>query len=548
MAAFLVRRLLSGLLLILLLTFLTFFVFNEIPTNPACLVVACGPHTSTTDEQIREADHTLGIDRSVFVQYGDFVWKLVRHADLGKAWTQDNQVGSLIGDALPATASLVLGGMVLMLMLALPLSCISALRPRSPADRSLLAASVLGLAIHPFVLGLTIRDFFGNQLGIFESGYCPLTGESAGTPVSQNGVFTTVGGCGGPADWAKHMFIPWVVFALFFLPLYMRMLRVRLLEVFSEPWISTARAKGASERRVVLGHAMRNAIGPVLPMLAIDAGTAITAAIYVETVFGLSGLGTLAVTAFSGQAGGYDLPLTAGIVVTVGAFVVLLNIAADVAGAWIDPRTRERAARGLIPVPAAVAARPRVQRGLSLAVVAAGLVLLALFVGLGRGKARSGIELGTPVRTLHVNWSDAYPAPGPAALATHVSRIDLGVYGWRVRATIANRSGTPVPVENLQVPPAFGGGALGPEPYPNQPISLLVRGPDRFGSIILQVYEAKQFDPPLPATLKPHETWRGTFAGTGKVKPDSLFYVGFGQFTLNGRPISFSSEKSATAL
>src|SRR5262249_18344098 len=120
MAAFLVRRLLSGLLLIALLTFLTFVVFNEIPTNPACLVVACGPHTSTTDEQIREADHTLGIDRSVFVQYGDFVWKLVRHRDFGKAWTRNEQVGTLIGDALPATASLVVGGMALMLLLALP--------------------------------------------------------------------------------------------------------------------------------------------------------------------------------------------------------------------------------------------------------------------------------------------------------------------------------------------------------------------------------------------------------------------------------------------
>src|SRR5205085_8081452 len=168
--------------------------------------------------------------------------------------------------------------------------------------------------------------------------------------------------CGGPVEWAKHLFIPWCVFALFFLPLYMRMLRVRLLETFSEPWISTARAKGASERRVVLGHALRNAIGPVLPMIAIDAGTAITAAIYVETVFGLNGLGTLAVTAFSGQAGGYDLPLTAGIVTIVGVFVVLLNIGADVAGAWVDPRTRERATRGLIPLPAAVAAHPRPQR------------------------------------------------------------------------------------------------------------------------------------------------------------------------------------------
>jgi len=547
MAAFLVRRLLSGLLLIVLLTFLTFFVFNEIPTNPACLVVACGPHTTTTDEQIREADHSLGIDRSVFVQYGDFVWKLVRHADLGKAWTREAQVGTLIGDALPATASLVLGGMVLMMLLALPLGCISALRPRSPVDRSLLAASVIGLAVHPFVLGIAIRDFFGNQLGVFETGYCPLTGTSAGTPVFQNGVLTTTPGCGGPVDWATHLLIPWIVFALFFLPLYMRMLRVRLLEVFSEPWISTARAKGASERRVVLGHAMRNAIGPVLPMLAVDAGTAITAAIYVETVFGLSGLGTLAVTAFSGQTGGYDLPLTAGIVVTVGAFVVLLNILADVAGAWVDPRTRERAARGLIPLPAPVAARPRLQRGLSVAFVAAALVLVALIVGLGRGKARSGIELGTPVRTLHVSWSDVYPTSGAPAIATHVSRIDLGVYGWRARATIANRGSARVPVEDVQVPPAFGGGGPGPQPYPHQPTSLLVRGQDRYGSTILQVFDAKEFDPPLPAVLKPHETWRGTFAGTGKVKSGALLFVGFGQFTLDNRPISFSTDKSTDA-
>ena len=107
MGAFFVRRLLSGLLLIGLLTFLTFVVFNEIPTNPACLVVACGPHTTTTDAQIRAADHRLGIDRSVFVQYGDFAWRLVRHGDFGTAWTSQSSVGTLIGQALPVTASLV---------------------------------------------------------------------------------------------------------------------------------------------------------------------------------------------------------------------------------------------------------------------------------------------------------------------------------------------------------------------------------------------------------------------------------------------------------
>jgi peptide/nickel transport system permease protein len=497
--------------------------------------VACGPHTTTTDEQIREADHTLGIDRSVFVQYADFEWNVLRHGDFGAAWTQQARVGSLIGAALPVTASLVAGGMVLMMLLALPLGCVSALRPRSPVDRGLLAVSVVGLAIQPFVLGITIRDFFANQLGIFEPGYCPLTDRSQ------------LARCGGPVDWAKHLLVPWCVFALVFLPLYMRMLRVRLLETFNEPWIATARAKGASERRVVLGHALRNAIGPVLPMLAVDAGTAITAAIYVETVFGLSGLGTLAVGAFSGQAGGYDLPLTAGIVMVVGAFVVLLNIAADVAGAWVDPRTRDRGTKGLIPLPAPVAARPNVRRGVTAALAVGTLALLALAVGYG-GKAKAGVELGTPVRTLHVSWTDVYhlPGAGRAAIVTHVDRIELGVYGWRVHASITNRSAAALPLENIIEPP-FPGATAGPQAYPRQPTSLLVRGPDQFGGTILQVHAATDYVPQLPRALRPHETWRGTFAGVGKIKSGALFYAGFGQFEWNGQLISISSAKSATA-
>src|SRR4051812_26370585 len=228
MAAFLVRRTLSGLLMIVLLTFLTYFVFNEIPTNPACIVVACGPHTTTTDAQILAADHRLGIDRSVFVQYGDFAWKLIRHGDFGSAWTTHDQVGTLIGDALPITASLVGGGMLLMLLLAIPLGALAATRPRSPTDRGVLALSVIGLAIHPFVLGLTILNFFVQRLHVYDFSYCPLPGRSQFPSSTQfTGTFT---GCGGPVDWARHLAVPWFVFALLFLPLYMRMIRVRLLE------------------------------------------------------------------------------------------------------------------------------------------------------------------------------------------------------------------------------------------------------------------------------------------------------------------------------
>jgi peptide/nickel transport system permease protein len=543
MAAFLVRRVLSGMLLVGLLVFLTFFVFNEIPTTPACLVVACGPKTTTTDAMIRDAEHQLGIDRSVFVQYGDYVWKLVSRGDFGTAWTSHFSVGAQIGQALPVTASLVGGGMLLMMLLALPLGCIAALRPRSPIDRGLLAFSVIGLAIHPFVLGLVIRDFFATHFQI-NSAYCPLTGSG-------------LGGCGGLADWAGHLFVPWIVFALFFLPLYMRMLRVRLLETFSEPWISTARAKGASETRVVLGHALRNAIGPVLPMLAVDAGTAITASIYVELVFGLPGLGQLAVGALSGAAGGYDLPLAVGVVTVIGAFVVLLNIAADVAGAWLDPRIRTKTASGLIPLPRAIASHPRARRGLNVAVGAALAAVLAVAIT-HRAQSSSGrFDLGTPIKTVPANWTDANRLESTVKegartvtkrgfLETHVTKVEFGPHGWRVHASVANNSGLALRLFTFDAPP---GTTIS---YPQQPMSLLVQTDIGFGSRTLKPLAAKDFTPAFPQLLKAHATWTGTFSGPDTVKRGSDFYVGFGQFAYAeslsfAQPFSTSTAKSATA-
>jgi peptide/nickel transport system permease protein len=542
---FILRRILSGILLIGVLTFLTFFVFNEIPTNPACLVVACGPHTTTTDAMIRAADHQLGIDRSVFVQYGDWVWHVVRGGDFGESWTAKQKVGGMLGGALPVTASLVLGGVALMLLLALPLGAIAATRPRTPADRGILAASVFGLAIHPFVLALFIRDFFGEHFHVFDFSYCPLFGSNPA-------------GCGGPIDWAGHLAVPWVVFALFFLPLYMRMIRVRLLETYSEPYISTARAKGASERRVLQHHALRNAIGPLLPMLAIDAGTALTAAIYIETVFGLQGLGSLAVGALSGEAGGFDLPLVAGVVFVVGAFVVVLNVAADVAGAWVDPRIRQRSTSGLIPLPRSIDARPRVRLALNLAVGVALVALLAVAVANPGSGSGPGARLVPPVHTVKLAWDDVTRISGVIApatkssptqmgsgyLETKVTAVEFGKAGWRVHASVADVGHVPV-----RVLPEAPAGA--PVFYPRQPFSLIVQTDAGSGTKTLQPFAASSFDPPVPQMLKPGETWSGTFSGSDPVKKGALFYVGFGQFgydpVYNPTLFSITSQKSGHA-
>jgi peptide/nickel transport system permease protein len=544
MTEFVLRRVLSGVLLIALLTFLTYFVFNEIPTNPACLVVACGPHTTTTDAMIRDADHQLGIDRPVYVQYGHFVWQLVRHGNFGSSWTAQQKVRTMIGDALPVTASLVGGGMLLMLLLAVPLGSLAATRPRSPVDRTLLGVSIVGIAIHPFVLGITIEQWVGTHLHVTDFSYCPLTGSS---PT----------GCGGPVDWAGHLAVPWLVFALLFLPIYMRMIRVRLLETLGEPWVSTARAKGASESRVVFKHAMRNAIGPVLPMLAIDAGTAITAAIYVETVFGLQGIGSLAVKAFSGAQGGFDLPLTVGIVTVVGAFVVLLNVASDVAGAWLDPRVRSKSSSGLIPLPAYVAERPRLQVALNVALgaVLVGLLGLAIFHG-GNGPA-THVDPGKPLTTMRLGWDDFYRLEGslpPTSTGTvvtgrgelemKVSRVDFGPHGWRAHASVANESAFTVSI-NATTP----AGTLAA--YPLQPFSLVIQTDTGTGTKYLKPLPARDFVPALPTVLKPHQSWRGTFAGSDPVPHGVLFYAGFGQFNFagqfGGRAFSTSSVRSAKA-
>jgi peptide/nickel transport system permease protein len=540
MAALLIRRLISGVLLIFLLTFLTFVVFNEIPTNPACLVVACGPGTTTTDAQIREADHRLGIDRSVFAQYETFASHLVRHGDLGTAWTTPRAVRAMISQALPITASLVGGGMLLTLLLAIPLGCLGAARPRSSLDRGLLAGSVAGIAIHPFVLGVLILDFSAVHLHIYDFSYCPLTATSSS-------------GCGGPVGWLSHMAVPWLVFALLFLPLYMRMIRTRLLETLSEPWIATARAKGASETRIMLFHALRNATGPVLPMLAIDAGTAITAAIYVETVFGLQGLGSLAVRAFSGQAGGYDLPLSVGIVTVVGTFVVLLNVAADIGGAWLDPRIRTNSTSGLIPLPRAIRNRPCARRTLNgaVGVAAAAAVLLAVTHNDQDGAAR--VELGQPVAVARPRWSDFTRLQAQVGrrlehgyLQTTVTQVEIGRSGWRVHAAIANVS--PLKLRLAGQAPGI------PISYPNQPFSLLIQTDTGSGRKFLKPIPATEFIPALPDVLAARGKWSGTFAGPDALPHHATYLVGFGQFSYDTaagsqafapRPFSTSTSKSA---
>jgi peptide/nickel transport system permease protein len=234
-------------------------------------------------------------------------------------------VNSLVGNAAPVTASLVFGGVVMWMLIALPIGILSALRPRSLLDRAAMTFVLIGISAHPIWIGLILSYFFGFRWGIFPiSGYCDAINPSFGSD------------CGGVVQWAYHMFLPWCTFALLNAALYVRMIRANVIETLNEDYVRTARAKGAPEAVVLRSHVLRNALLPVATMLGMDIGIALAGAVFTESVFSLPGLGHTAVQALFNL----DLPTVQGIVVFATLAIIVFNLLVDVLYAWIDPRIR----------------------------------------------------------------------------------------------------------------------------------------------------------------------------------------------------------------
>jgi peptide/nickel transport system permease protein len=352
--SFIAKRTAVSALQLVLLSVATFAIYFAVPVDSATILVGLSTQRATQEERDR-ANRALGTDRPVVVQYADWASGLVR-GDFGISWLSAEVTleGELVGvpvrdvlfDAAKVTGSLALGGAVVIVLLAVPLGMLAATRPRGMLDRTVLLVSLIAISTHPLVVAVLLRAVGAEQLGIAPPfGYCPLF-EPTIRPESDETVLAPLQQqtCGGLVDWAHHLLLPWIAFALFLLALYVRMLRARTLEVLSEDYIRTARAKGLPEWRVVTRHAARNAIAPVVTMLAMDIGMAVGVAIYLETVFRLPGLGRLALAALAGEVG-YDLPMILGVVVFTGIVIIVLNLVADLVVALLDPRVREAGSR-----------------------------------------------------------------------------------------------------------------------------------------------------------------------------------------------------------
>jgi peptide/nickel transport system permease protein len=297
----------------------TYVIFFIIPANPARL--ACGQRA--TQDCIDRAAKFLGTDRPIYVQYGKFLKRLVIDRSLGRSFTNRQSVNHVIAEAAPVTASLLFGGVVFWMALAVPIGILSALRPRSLLDRLAMVFVLIGISAHPVWIGLIFAYFIGFKAGLTPiTGYCDFINPS--------------GDCGGPVQWAYHLILPWATFAILFAAVYVRMIRANVMEALTEDYVRTARAKGAPEWLVMRSHVLRNAMLPVVTMLGMDIGLGLGGAVFTETVYGLPGLGKTAITAINGV----DLPVLQGIVVFSTTMIIFFNLMVDLFYAWIDPRIR----------------------------------------------------------------------------------------------------------------------------------------------------------------------------------------------------------------
>jgi len=319
MFRYLVRRILWAIVLFIAVTMVTYVIFFIIPANPARL--ACGQRA--TQDCIDRAAKFLGTDQPIYVQYLKFLKRLVIDHSLGRSFTNRQSVNHVIAEAAPVTASLLLGGVIFWMMLAVPIGILSALRPRSLLDRLAMVFVLVGISAHPVWIGLIFAYFIGYKAGLTPiTGYCDLVNPS--------------GDCGGPVQWAYHLILPCITFAILFAAVYVRMIRANVMEALTEDYVRTARAKGAPEWLVMRSHVLRNAMLPVVTMLGMDIGLGLGGAVFTETVYGLPGLGKTAITAINGV----DLPVLQGIVVFATTMIIFFNLLVDVFYAWIDPRIR----------------------------------------------------------------------------------------------------------------------------------------------------------------------------------------------------------------
>jgi peptide/nickel transport system permease protein len=304
MGAYLIRRLLQSVLILLGVSFITYVLLFVLPADPVRQIAG----RAATAETVANIRRELGLDQPFIVQYGRYLWGLLQ-GDLGRSYLQKTEVAELIAARLPATLLLMLGAITCELVIGLGFGMLAALRRGSMVDQALMMTSFITVSAPQFVVSLLLLYVFAVKLGWF--------------PIGGYGTFA-------------HLVLPALTLGILGSGWYSRMMRSSMIDVLRADFIRTARAKGLTRARVVFGHALPNAILPVIAMIGIDIGIFMGGIVVVESVFGWPGIGQLAWQAIQRV----DIPIIMGVTLVSAFAIVLGNLLADLVAPFIDPRIK----------------------------------------------------------------------------------------------------------------------------------------------------------------------------------------------------------------
>jgi peptide/nickel transport system permease protein len=313
MARFIVRRLFSMAIVMIVISILTFLLFEAIPNgNPAFRLAG----RNATSAEIHQIEVKYGFNKPIYVQYA----KTMENIFTGKAvsYTQGYNVDSELWQDLPVTLWLAFGASFLWLAAAVGIGVVGAVRQGKFADRFLNVLAMVGVSMPPYFLGAVLLYYLSYKAGIF--------------PISN---YVSIGQ--NPVQWFLHLFLPWITLAILYVGFYSRVLRSNILDTLNEDYVRTARAKGLSPRRVLVRHVLRNSLIPIISLWGLDfAGIIGGGAILIESLFGLNGVGNLTFQSI----GRLDVVVILVVVILTSFAVVFLAAVIDVLYAYLDPRIR----------------------------------------------------------------------------------------------------------------------------------------------------------------------------------------------------------------
>ena len=316
MLRFLARRVLQAAPLLLLISTLVFLLIHSVPGGPLAIYLS---NPSVRPQDIERLRRALGLDRPLWEQYWSWLAAFAQ-GDWGYSFSDGRPVGMRILERVPATLELVATAIAFALALALPAGIVAALRPRGWFDRTTTALAIAGISLPAFWFGLLLQIVFAIGLG-----WLPSSGR------------TTFGG-GGLLDHLQHLALPATVLGVLQAAAWSRYLRGSMIETLAQPFVVAARARGVPARAVILRHALRNALGPVLAIVMVDAALLVSGAVVTESVFAWPGLGSLFTEALARR----DYAVLMALLMLASTAIVVFNVVADTAHALLDPRVALR--------------------------------------------------------------------------------------------------------------------------------------------------------------------------------------------------------------